>query len=435
MFTFLRTDALSSLFGLLCLLAFSFVFVGAVLPETAHAQLVVSDLVQCGDDISWSGDGTSGFTYTGECDVCDFQRLLQRILSFLIAIMTAVAALLFANAGVLYVTSPANPSAVSKAHNLFTNTLVGILFVLVAYLLIDFSLKALLPGESGDINSQGPWNTILCPNEADSYYIPPIAVTTIGVDPHELPPLEELPDMSCGDFAGNCVTAVGFCSAGYEVDHRLSDGGACDGQPGNFCCVPRSSQDPCEASFGDGVCYPYALCQEYGGQSEISADCGGTGQAQVCCAVEQRAGGITRDLVNVSEYGLAHTNSAKADRFFAERLKTIESVVGIQVTVTEGCPPSRAHQATCHSTCTCVDIDISPDSPAKIYQMLQVADQQGMRMSWETKSESEYNEVKQMIEGGGSGLTACQTVNSCSGCNLCLFNQWISGSHASVYPK
>jgi len=249
------------------------------IPTTAHAQLVISDLVTCGDNVVVS-DGGSYFEYTGECDVCDFQRLLQRILSFLIAVMTAVAALLFANAGVLYVTSPANPAAVSKAHKIFMNTLVGVLIILSAYLLIDFGMKALLGGErvnEGRVNNIGPWNEILCYGEEDSYKVEKLETTTIGAETYELPPIAGDPGLTCAQKSGypkphaTRGTPNPTCNDGYkEVD-------ASDGK----CCVREQLDSSCTASgVGSGRCYTFDACPDIDGAA-VTDECG---EGLVCCA-------------------------------------------------------------------------------------------------------------------------------------------------------
>lgn len=156
-----------------------------VIATPAHAD-IFDGLVPCGE-MSVSGSSTTGVTTTGECTMCHFQILLHKVLNFLVGIMVAVAALLFANAGVLYVLAPAGPANVSKAHKLFMNTLVGIVIILASWLFVDFLMKALLT--DGEINKAGPWNTILCPANSDDVadigttYFPGITPTIIVSEP------------------------------------------------------------------------------------------------------------------------------------------------------------------------------------------------------------------------------------------------------------
>lgn len=159
------------------------------LATPAHAG-IFDGLVPCGN-MSVSGSPTSDVITTGECTVCHYQILLQNILNFLIAIMVAVAALLFANAGVLYVLAPASPANVAKAHKLFMNTLVGIVIILSSWLLVDFAMKSLLA--DGEVNSAGPWNAVLCPSspgalaDLGTTEFESIEPTLIVSDPHLTP--------------------------------------------------------------------------------------------------------------------------------------------------------------------------------------------------------------------------------------------------------
>jgi Lysozyme like domain len=89
---------------------------------------------------------------------------------------------LFVNAGILYVMSPSNPGNVSRAHKIFTNTLIGLIIILVAYLLIDTIMKALYadPGAKW-----GPWNEFLCKGDDQShkYCVPKLTAANLGTAP------------------------------------------------------------------------------------------------------------------------------------------------------------------------------------------------------------------------------------------------------------
>lgn len=151
-------------------------------PSTTQAASFLTDLVPCGDDIEISGDSKEGYTYCNECSACHLQQLAQNVLNFLVGFMTVMATLLFVNAGILYVTAPTNPSAVSKAHSIFKNTLIGILIILAAYLLVDFALKKLLGGE-GDVMEFGPWNKVLCTGSNEGCrFVPPMTQITLKAE-------------------------------------------------------------------------------------------------------------------------------------------------------------------------------------------------------------------------------------------------------------
>ncbi|KKS34951.1 MAG: hypothetical protein UU98_C0044G0007 [Parcubacteria group bacterium GW2011_GWD2_42_14] len=103
--------------------------------------------------------GMSGGYLQDECNFCDLQVLALNILNFLVLISAVVAALLFLNAGFLYITSSANPGNISKAHKIFGNTLVGMIIIFAAWLIVSQIMIILYNGSP--LSSMGDWNTIL----------------------------------------------------------------------------------------------------------------------------------------------------------------------------------------------------------------------------------------------------------------------------------
>ena len=77
------------------------------------------------------------------CQFCDLVNLLQRVLNFAVAFTVVVATLMFAYAGILYVTAAANPKNIQKAHSIFGHVFVGFLLVLTAWLIINIILSVL----------------------------------------------------------------------------------------------------------------------------------------------------------------------------------------------------------------------------------------------------------------------------------------------------
>jgi len=102
----------------------------------------------------------------------------MQILKFLIALGVLLTAVLFVNAGILYIFSPSNASNVARAHKIFTNTFIGIIIILAAWLLIDTVMKALVSPAS----NWGPWNTFLCTGntETRTYCIDRQGTATLG---------------------------------------------------------------------------------------------------------------------------------------------------------------------------------------------------------------------------------------------------------------
>ena len=98
---------------------------------------------------------------TGEpaCQTCHALGLVNSINSWLVGILSIVAAILFVIAGFKIVTAQGNPSVIKGAKDLIVNAAIGFAIVLAAWLLIDLLMKTLLDDSNGEI---GPGNTIAC---------------------------------------------------------------------------------------------------------------------------------------------------------------------------------------------------------------------------------------------------------------------------------
>jgi hypothetical protein len=164
-------------------LLFVFLLLGlfyTAIPDV-FAQGLPPEIVQCG------GEGQE------MCKVCDIVKLGMNILNFFVFFSTLLATLLFVNAGVLYLFSPANPGNISKAHHIFTNTLIGILIILCAWLVVDTVMRNLYDQQG---TGWGPWNEILCkPGGAAPLQAPttPTAPPTGGVACTSIQPLSNPP--------------------------------------------------------------------------------------------------------------------------------------------------------------------------------------------------------------------------------------------------
>ena len=122
---------MKSMSKVLFFILFFGVFAGFI-TDPIHAGLV-----PCG-----TSDRVSGGFLEGECSFCDLQVLALNILNFLVLISAVVAALLFLNAGFLYITSSANPGNISRAHKIFGNTLVGMIIIFAAWLIVSQIIKS-----------------------------------------------------------------------------------------------------------------------------------------------------------------------------------------------------------------------------------------------------------------------------------------------------
>lgn len=103
-------------------------------------------------------------TCTGlDCEFCDLISTGQRVLNWLVGVLTILAVLLFAYAGLILVTSLGNRTFKQKAFTIFNNVIIGYLLVLAGWLLVDTTLKALANQELFAADGAiGPWNRIEC---------------------------------------------------------------------------------------------------------------------------------------------------------------------------------------------------------------------------------------------------------------------------------
>lgn len=93
------------------------------------------------------------------CRACDLVTLSNNVINFGIAFSVIVATLMFAYAGILYVTAAgAGAEQVKKAHKIFVNIFVGLLVVLLAWLLVNITFSVLTGKGLAD------WTKIQCVN-------------------------------------------------------------------------------------------------------------------------------------------------------------------------------------------------------------------------------------------------------------------------------
>ena len=238
-------------------------------------------IVPCGDNPTWEDVGSS-YRYRGECSVCHFQILIKRGLDFLIAFAVAFAALLFANAGMLYVTASANASNVSKAHSLFRSTLFGLILILAAYLLTDVFMKSLAGGEFG------AWNELLCKNFTETRDVKKMSTITLKAKELVLPELEKAKcqvSPANGGLGGVCSPNKTCLGIGKPVN------GTDCADMGETCCINNENDkygtactligDGTNFNNAPGTCTTSGACGE--NYYETNAEQCGSSQSLVCC--------------------------------------------------------------------------------------------------------------------------------------------------------
>jgi len=104
-------------------------------------------IVHCGDDLDGDGVITEGKNtpkgVENECDFGDFIDGIRRVINFLIVLSVPMAAVAFAWAGILYLTSGGSDQT-EKAKDIFKKVAIGFIIVLGAWLIVNTVVSALL---------------------------------------------------------------------------------------------------------------------------------------------------------------------------------------------------------------------------------------------------------------------------------------------------
>jgi hypothetical protein len=92
------------------------------------------------------------------CGTCEFVQLINNVIRFLITFASIAATLLIIYGGFQLVVSAGNVSAKQSAKEILTNTLIGYVIILAAFLIINTGLGVLLPGGSPALG----WQRVQC---------------------------------------------------------------------------------------------------------------------------------------------------------------------------------------------------------------------------------------------------------------------------------
>lgn len=115
-------------------LVLSTIVVGALSLSVAHAAPLS---VGCNQEIDAAGK------FTNPCDFTDLILQIQKVITFLlIDIAIPMAAIAFAYAGFLFMTSGGNSGQVERAKGIFKKVLIGFIIALAAWLIV----KAIMMG-------------------------------------------------------------------------------------------------------------------------------------------------------------------------------------------------------------------------------------------------------------------------------------------------
>ncbi len=108
-------------------------------------------LVPCGLNQQPTGVGTSVNDYTKPCNQCDLLKLLKNIIDFIFfAITPILATLFFVIAGLRMIWSGAKPSELGEAKKMFSQTILGLLVLSLAWLATNTLLKSFARDDISD---------------------------------------------------------------------------------------------------------------------------------------------------------------------------------------------------------------------------------------------------------------------------------------------
>lgn len=120
---------------------------------------------------------------TGEdpCQACHVVSMGQTILTWLIGIMASIIALVFAIGGMKMVMSGGSGEGITQAKSMMTNSVIGFVILLAAWLIVDTVLKTFVSGAQF-----GTWHTIECVTQppvteipAPGGVVPPVTVPPV----------------------------------------------------------------------------------------------------------------------------------------------------------------------------------------------------------------------------------------------------------------
>ncbi len=102
--------------------------------------------------LTWQGPLVPACAYTPgpPCQACDFVALVHNVLVFFVYVGGMAAVLMFAYAGILYVTAPANKNNLDEAKKIFWNALIGLILIIAAWLIVDLIIRT-FNGQSLDL--------------------------------------------------------------------------------------------------------------------------------------------------------------------------------------------------------------------------------------------------------------------------------------------
>ncbi len=107
-----------------------------------------------------------------ECQACHIVELGQNVLTWLISISASIIAIIFAWAGMKIVMAKGSTENMSEAKGMMTNSIIGLVILLSAWLVIDTVLKLVITNDSEVKQRLGTWNEVKCVTQPEYSWTP-----------------------------------------------------------------------------------------------------------------------------------------------------------------------------------------------------------------------------------------------------------------------
>lgn len=88
-----------------------------------------------------------------DCDYCDVVELVERVIRWLVLVLTIIGTILFAVAGYILASSQGDVGKRKKGKDMILSVVIGFILILSSWMIIDVIMKAFVGGEVGVWNS------------------------------------------------------------------------------------------------------------------------------------------------------------------------------------------------------------------------------------------------------------------------------------------
>ncbi|RJQ34699.1 hypothetical protein C4568_02125 [Candidatus Parcubacteria bacterium] len=152
------------------LLVVTLIVVGAFSPLMVQAQSFPGAIVP---------PACAGPDAATKCNLCQLTQLARNLLNFAIFLAIVISAVLFAWAGMRYMTAQGDPGTIKVARQTLLNVFLGLLLILCAWLVINTLMGFMV---KTDFKGLLPWNSLCDPIRTGDGYtsVPTVPLAAIA---------------------------------------------------------------------------------------------------------------------------------------------------------------------------------------------------------------------------------------------------------------